>query len=198
MATLLDRCLGTLNNLGMAAGIRELFPFGDLDRSVVVAMAERYPAVPVDDAAAALGLGQVIVDLLEAVPQPITDAGISPARWRLLVALVGQSGPEGARMGELAKHLGVREPTVTATVDRAEADGLVSRTRDAVDGRIVRVTITPTGLALVAELIPVVARRMTSLVASLGGIVETDRLSAALRAAVQAMEAADEMAGRVS
>lgn len=181
----------------MAAGIRDLFPFGDLDRSVVAAMAERYPAVPVEDATAALGLGRVIVRFLEEVPRPITEAGISPARWRLLIALVAQSGPEGARMGELAEHLGVREPTVTATVGRAERDGLVKRARDAEDRRIVRVTITPKGLEMVASLIPVVTRRMTALVAALGGVAATNRLSAAMAAAVDAMEESERV-GRAS
>lgn len=180
----------------VTTGIRELFPFGDLDRSVVVTMAERYPSVPVDDTAAALGLGKALVRFLEEVPRPITDAGISPARWRLLVALVAQSGSEGARMGELARHLGVREPTVTATVDRAEADGLVSRTRDREDRRIVRVTIKPAGRELVARLVPVVTARMKALVAALGGVAETNELAASIGAAVQSMTDGSELAGR--
>jgi DNA-binding MarR family transcriptional regulator len=177
----------------MTSGIRELFPFGDLDRSVVAAMAERFPAVPVDAATAALRLGQVVVDLLEEVPRPLVETGLSPARWRLLVALVAQAGPDGARMGELAEHLGVREPTVTATVDRAVAEGLVTRSRDETDRRIVRVTITPAGLELVARLVPIVAQRFTALVRALGGVEETTRIAGALGEAVRAMAHADEM-----
>ena len=177
----------------MTSGIRELFPFGDLDRSVVGAMAERFPEVPVDAAAAALHLGQVVVDLLEEIPRPIVDAGLSPARWRLLVALVAQAGPDGARMGELAEHLGVREPTVTATVDRAEAEGLVVRSRDQSDRRIVRVAITPAGLELVARLVPIVAQRLTALVRGLGGVAATTQIAGALGDAAEAMTHADGM-----
>ncbi len=158
-------------------------------------MAERYPAVRVDVAAAALSLGRVIVDFLEAVPKPITDAGVSPARWRLLVALVAQSGPDGARMGELAEHLGVREPTVTATVDRAEAEGLVRRVRDVTDRRIVRVSMTPAGLELVGDVVPILARRLTMVVAALGGVEETDRMAGAIESAVAAIQDVERIGG---
>ena len=171
----------------VSAGLKDLFPLGDLDDSVVGAVAGRFPAIHAAAVAAALRLLRSILGLLEEVPRPIFDAGLSPARWRLLIALVGQAGEEGARIGELAEHLGVREPTITATVDRAESDGLVRRARDAHDGRIVRVTLTPEGIATVASLLPTVSQRMSELVAGLGGPEATrvmaDRLDGAVATA---------------
>lgn len=168
----------------MSAGIRDLFPLGDIDASVVAVAAERFPAIPVGDVAAGLALGRAVLEMLEELPRPIFDAGLSPARWRLLIALVAQAGPEGARIGELATHLGVKEPTVTATVDRAEADGFVERSRDPEDGRIVRVNITPAGLAAVGGLIPTISKRMSALVTALGGAEATADMARHLEGAV--------------
>jgi DNA-binding MarR family transcriptional regulator len=70
-------------------------------------------------------------------------------------------------MGDLADKLNVRAPTVSKTVARLTAQGLVQRSAGTGDGRIVRVALTPDGAA-VAE--------------KIGGIAETleDELTAAL------------------
>lgn len=168
----------------MTAGIRELFPFGDVDASVPRRMAERFPEVPVDDLAAALELGVAVVSMLEILSAPLDEAGLSPARWRLLVALVAQAGPEGESIGVLAGRLGVREPTMTATVDRAERDGLVARRRSPSDGRIVVVQLTERGRRTFAGMVPQVAGRLSTFVGALGGAdaarATADRLSAAV------------------
>lgn len=151
-------------------GIRELYPFGDLDQSVIERAAESLPPDTIAQVAAGLSLAARAVDLLEAMPAPLREAGLSPARWRLLVALRFQSGDGGATAGELAAHLGVREPTVTASVSRAERDGHVLRHRDEADRRIVRVRLTATGHEIVTSLIPVMIRRVASVVAACGGL----------------------------
>ena len=173
----------------MSSGIRDLFPLGDVDETVVASVAERYPGLPVSDVSAALALGQAVLGLLEELPRPIHAAGLSPARWRLLIALVAQAGPDGARIGELATHLGVREPTVTATVDRAEADGHVTRVRDESDARVVRVRITPAGRDLVGRLLPEVSGRLVSFVAALGGSTAARQMARQLEFAVDAVAA---------
>ncbi|MCX7342027.1 MAG: MarR family transcriptional regulator [Hyphomicrobiales bacterium] len=53
---------------------------------------------------------------------------------------------EGAMpMGELATRLSVRPPTVSKTIARLSAQGLVQRSTDGGDGRLVRVQLTPEG-----------------------------------------------------
>lgn len=48
-------------------------------------------------------------------------------------------------MGELAGKLNVRPPTVSKTIARLSAQGLVMRSTDSGDGRMVRVQLTPEG-----------------------------------------------------
>ena len=171
------------------ATIRDLFPFGDLDDSVVAAAKERFPIVPFDDLGAGFALGKAMVDILDTMAGSVGEFGVSPARWRLLVALIVQTGPEGATIGELAAHLGVREPTVTATVDRLEQEGLVSRTRDASDGRVVRVTPTAEGLQTVSTAIPTVAARLSAFVTAMGGPAEVRAVADRIATARQQLEA---------
>jgi MarR family transcriptional regulator for hemolysin len=53
---------------------------------------------------------------------------------------------------ELAERLFVSAPTVTHHLDRLEAMGLLTRTRDTDDRRVVRVDLTPAGATRQAEL----------------------------------------------
>ncbi len=177
----------------MSSSIGDLMPFGDAGETMLRRAAERYRGLPVEQAAAAFELLPVLVEVLESMVQPLTESGVSPARWRLLGALLFQSDPEGATIGELARHLGVREPTVTATVRRAEGDGLVRRDRSHVDRRVVTVTITPKGEAVVARLLPELAGRVITLVSAMGGSEETRRVAALLGAAAGQVEKADKI-----
>jgi DNA-binding MarR family transcriptional regulator len=68
--------------------------------------------------------------------------GLSPSQQSALVS-IDKHGP--LTLGRLAKIEQVAPPTVTKVVARLEEDGLVERTVDATDRRIVRVTITAAG-----------------------------------------------------
>jgi DNA-binding MarR family transcriptional regulator len=171
-----------------SSGIRDQFPFGDLDEGVTGAVGRRVPGVSVPEITAALDLGKSALMLLERLPAPIEAAGLSPARWRLLIALMFQEGDRGGTITEIARHLGVREPTATATVNRAEEAGHVARRRDDTDRRVVRVTVTEEGSALVAELLPVVAGRLMSFVARLGGADEVRSIASRLAEAIDAVD----------
>jgi DNA-binding MarR family transcriptional regulator len=55
-------------------------------------------------------------------------------------------GSDGAlTMGELARRAGITEKTITGVVDRLERDGLLARTRDQADRRVVRVALSKKG-----------------------------------------------------
>lgn len=54
-------------------------------------------------------------------------------------------------LGEVAEWERVAQPTISRVVTRLESDGLVERTSDPNDGRVVRVGTTPAGAELFAE-----------------------------------------------
>lgn len=165
--------------------IRELFPFGDLDDDVAAIAAARFPGLPQADIGAGFALGKAIVVAMEHIAGVLDEFELTPARWRLLMALVIQATPEGATIGELAGHLQIKEPTVTATVDRLEQEGLVARTRSTEDRRVVRVRITDHGATTVTTLLPKVAARLSGFVAALGGSSEVRQIAARLTIAAE-------------
>jgi len=83
----------------------------------------------------------------------LTEIGIFPGQEVVLQAL---AETEGATMGELSRALRVRPPTVSKTVTRLAAQGLVERHSREDDARIVLVSLTKDGrakLERIAELI---------------------------------------------
>jgi DNA-binding MarR family transcriptional regulator len=64
---------------------------------------------------------------------------------QLLVAIKGHHGNQPPTMGDLAGYLLLRPHSTVELVDRAEAAGLVERTPDGEDGRVVRVRLTRDG-----------------------------------------------------
>jgi DNA-binding MarR family transcriptional regulator len=69
---------------------------------------------------------------------------LTPSQYNVLRILRG-AGAEGSRCGEIAERLVAHDPDVTRLLDRLERAGLVARTRDATDRRVVRTKITPEG-----------------------------------------------------
>ncbi len=76
---------------------------------------------------------------------------LTPATYNSLRILRG-AHPEVLPCGEVGERLVTPEPDVTRLIDRLERLGLVQRERDGDDRRVVRVTITASGLAVLAEL----------------------------------------------
>jgi DNA-binding MarR family transcriptional regulator len=77
------------------------------------------------------------------------DTGLSPSQ---LSALVAVSRHGSMTLGELAAHEGVAPPTISGVVARLEADGNLVRAADPDDGRVVRVSATPDGAALIRRI----------------------------------------------
>jgi len=78
-------------------------------------------------------------------------AGLSDTQYNVLRILRG-AGDSGLRCGEIAARLVARDPDITRLLDRLIARGLVRRSRDAEDRRVVRAFITREGLELIAPL----------------------------------------------
>jgi DNA-binding MarR family transcriptional regulator len=82
------------------------------------------------------------IHALRHVRREDSATNVPPAQLSALSVLVF-GGPR--TLGELAAAEQVRPPTMTRVVQALEAEGLVRRTRDADDGRIVRLDATPKG-----------------------------------------------------
>lgn len=78
--------------------------------------------------------------------------GLTHAQHQLLVAIKGHPGRVPPAIGDLAAYLMLRHHSTVELVDRAEAAGLVRRTADPDDARVVRVKLTSKGNRLVIEL----------------------------------------------
>lgn len=89
--------------------------------------------------------GRLLVRELE---QRLAPLGLSPAHMPVLLALENTAAlPQKA----LAERAGVEQPTMTATLNRMERDGLVLRTPNPEDGRSMLVALTPLARARLPE-----------------------------------------------
>ncbi len=71
--------------------------------------------------------------------------GLTHVQHQLLVAIKGHRGSMPPTVGDLAGYLLLRPHSTVELVDRAEAAGLVERTPDDDDRRVVRVPLTREG-----------------------------------------------------
>ena len=94
--------------------------------------------------------------LSDGFEQVLKPYGISLAQYNVL-RILGGAEPEGLCRNELRDRMLSRMPDVTRLLDRMEEAGLVTRTRDAADRRLVSTRITGEGRRLLADLDPVVA-----------------------------------------
>lgn len=168
----------------MVTTIRDLLPFGDIGPELIRRIAGERSGLPVNDLVAVFRLGKAAVGMFELIAQPLAEAGLSPARWRLLMTLRYQSDPIGSSISEIAGHLEIREPTVTATVDRLTTDGLVERRKDPDDRRITRVALTPSGHETIDRVFPHVLGQLLAFSRAVGGPDQITTVAEQLESAV--------------
>ena len=116
-----------------------------------------------------------------ALDQALVAAGGSLPTWLVLQAL--DAGEHGTQ-AELARAVGVREPTLTHHLDALERTGSVTRQRAAGDRRASRVALTDDGRRLFVRLRRVAAGFDGQLTAGLGPD-DVDRLRRLLIALVE-------------
>ena len=95
------------------------------------------------------------------------------------LATLERSGP--SRLTSLAAKEGVTQPAMTQLIARLQESGLVSRTADPADGRVVQVRLTDEGRAILARRRAVRAGRLAEILARLSP-AEQAALGAALPA----------------
>jgi DNA-binding MarR family transcriptional regulator len=98
-------------------------------------------------------------------------AGLTHVQHQLLVAVKGHPGGDPPTVGDLAGYLLLRPHSTVELIDRAEAAGLVQRTRDADDGRVVRVRLTAQGDQILRKLTRAHLERLHELAAVLDEFV---------------------------
>jgi DNA-binding MarR family transcriptional regulator len=89
-------------------------------------------------------------DLQRGFAELLKKGHLSPAQYNVLRILRG-AGPEGLACGEVGAKLIRHDPDITRLLDRLEHRGLVARTREARDRRVVRTRLTDKGADLLAE-----------------------------------------------
>ena len=92
----------------------------------------------------------VLHERFEAMIRPFN---ISMTQYNVLRILRGAE-PAGRTCGEIGERMIAREPDVTRLLERLEKAGLIRRTRDSKDRRVVVTRITNAGLKLLDELEP--------------------------------------------
>jgi DNA-binding MarR family transcriptional regulator len=81
-------------------------------------------------------------------------AGVTPAQHQLLLAIRGHNGAgsEGPTIGDVAAYLLLRHHSAVGLVDRAVKAGLIERREDAVDRRMVRLSLSDLGSQTLRQL----------------------------------------------
>jgi DNA-binding MarR family transcriptional regulator len=97
--------------------------------------------------------------------------GLTHVQHQLLVAIKGHHGSRSPTVGDLAGYLLLRPHSTVELVDRAEAAGLVERTPDRDDGRVVRVRLTSAGDRVLSKLTRAHLERLHELAAVLDELV---------------------------
>jgi DNA-binding MarR family transcriptional regulator len=97
--------------------------------------------------------------LLRPAEETLKTAGLSHTQYNVLRILRGarrsmqkSSDAAGLPCGEIAARMITRDPDITRLLDRLESRGLVSRTREKKDRRVVLACITDAGLQLLRAL----------------------------------------------
>ncbi len=78
--------------------------------------------------------------------------GLTPQQHQVLLAIRGQSEQEWASVRDLAECLQLQHHATVGLVNRCQASGLVERSEDPIDRRIVRVGLTPKGSGILERL----------------------------------------------
>jgi DNA-binding MarR family transcriptional regulator len=99
-----------------------------------------------------------------------TDLSLTQLR---LVAILRDRRP---RMAELAEYLGLDRSTISGLIDRAVARGIVERSGNPGDGRVVHIQLTEAGRHLADRLTADMAAAVAKLTGRLGGAERADLL----------------------
>jgi DNA-binding MarR family transcriptional regulator len=105
-----------------------------------------------------------------AVDRALAPRGLTHAQYVMLASLYGlERDGRVPSQRELADHTGLEALYVSKLARSLDADGLMQRTRDAVDTRTMRLELTAKGRETIEPAIEEVAALLDKLLAPLGG-----------------------------
>jgi DNA-binding MarR family transcriptional regulator len=78
--------------------------------------------------------------------------GVTASQHQLLLAIRGHPGPDDPTISQVAEYLLVRHHSAVELVDRCERAGLITRTRDETDHRVVRLRLAERGVGILDAL----------------------------------------------
>ena len=93
-------------------------------------------------------ISRVSLVVTSALKKGFADAGVEKVRPAYLCVMMSLWKENGLKVIELGKKAGLEPSTMTGLLDRMERDGLVSRTMDPRDRRVIRINLTETGRQL--------------------------------------------------
>ncbi len=79
-------------------------------------------------------------------------AGLTPSQHQLLLAIRGHDDPRGPTISDIAGYLMLKHHSAVELAQRAGALGLLERTSDPDDARVVRLVLTAKGAAALEKL----------------------------------------------
>ena len=91
------------------------------------------------------------------VSETLKVADLTPTQYNVLRILRGAT-PEGATCGQISERMVTKDSDITRLLERLDARGLITRSRDGQDKRYITVKITNEGLGLLASLDEPIAR----------------------------------------
>ncbi len=103
--------------------------------------------------------------------------GLTHSQHQLLLVVKAYPGPEGPTVGGIADGLLIKHHSAVELLSRTVALGLVTRNRDADDGRVVRVTLTRAGEAKLVSLTELHLDELETLGTTLRPLLERGGLS---------------------
>jgi DNA-binding MarR family transcriptional regulator len=105
--------------------------------------------------------------LLSRMDKVLSAQNVSPTQYNVLRILRG-AGESGLPCGAVAERMITRDPDITRLMDRLEKQGLITRTRDTRDRRVVLARITEKAGKLVEALDEPVERELKRQLGHLG------------------------------
>lgn len=118
--------------------------------SIATRLRQRRPFASLEHEAF-LAIQRLAASLVQESGELLRSVGLSGAQYNVLRILRGAKG-EGLACGEIGERLIARDPDMTRLLDKLEAGGLIRRTRESADRRVVTTRISDEGLDVLAQL----------------------------------------------
>jgi DNA-binding MarR family transcriptional regulator len=131
------------------------------------ALAERYPDLDPDAAAALLAFMRAACEIFHHSDTHFARYGTSCGRFTVL-ALLNRRPDRMLTPSRIADACGVTRATITGLLDGLEQDGLIERTRGAGDRRTMLVQLTAAGRRFLDNMLPDHFRRLAGLMHGVG------------------------------